>query len=675
MIHIVDYRTQKIIATLDNKTGAPLYWEDWHEKSLKDYTETFDFIMSTDFEAAEYVKERNVLIIQDDDGTFREFVIRETNQYNDRKEVLSDASYSELTKQKILDPISLDEQAVSSLAEYILQGTDWRVGRTVKKGLKSIEWKDYTDALKALRDLSELFEVELQFRLEVSGNVITGRYVDFLEKVGSETNKEITLGKDLIGVKRKEKNDELITALIGLGPEQENGSRIIVRVTDETALERWSRNRRHLWGIFEPEVSDPRVSRETLTELTRVELQKRIGSLIQYEVDAANIEYLFHRSHEKILIGDQIKIKDTSFFPPLYLDARVIGIRRSPSDRSVKTFILGDFIEYAEKDVIGRNIELLRMILATKEAIAKSPTPPENPVHNQLWIDTSDPAQDVWKRWDAFSQSWQLGPGGETGAPGPQGPQGSPGFTIDWIAENMEVDSQGRLRKIGGQDGVFDAQAYSRESYVDGAYFTFRIGEGEHTLSAGLSANKQQLGQDGINYAFQFTKTETNPTTIETNEKLILYTVESGDTYWIISEKLGTTTEKLTELNPNVDPAALFVGQKLYAPMPLMNYVCKDGDTFSGVAAKFNTTSDTIQELNPDKSPMNVCTGLILIVPKPVGNFTIMDKLIAYGRHSCSHRGTKRKENILIISGLRPQTSTELEFPGEIFNLMPKQVH
>ena len=139
---------------------------------------------------------------------------------------------------------------MSSLAEYILQGTDWRVGQTVKKGLKSIEWKDYTDALKALRDLSELFEVELQFRLEISGNVITGRYVDFLEKVGSETNKEITIGKDLIGVKRKEKNDELITALIGLGPEQENGSRIIVRVTDETALERWSRNRRHLMGYF-----------------------------------------------------------------------------------------------------------------------------------------------------------------------------------------------------------------------------------------------------------------------------------------------------------------------------------------------------------------------------------------------------------------------------------------
>ena len=250
MIHIVDYKTQKIIATLVNKPGAALYWDDWHEKSLKDYTETFDFIMSMDFPEAELVKERNVLIIQDDNDTFREFIIRETNQYSDRKEVFCDASYSELTRQKIIDPITLDEQEVSSLAEYILQGTSWQVGRTVRHGLKSIEWKEHTDALKALRDLAELFDVELLFRLEISGNVITGRYVDFLDRVGSETEKEITLGKDLIGVTRKERSDELITALIGLGPQQENGSRIVVRVQDDAALDRWGRERRHLWDVL-----------------------------------------------------------------------------------------------------------------------------------------------------------------------------------------------------------------------------------------------------------------------------------------------------------------------------------------------------------------------------------------------------------------------------------------
>ena len=190
----------------------------------------------------------------------------------------------------------------------------------------------------------------------------------------------------------------------------------------------------------------------------------------------------------------------------------------------------------------------------------------------------------------------------------------------------MEVDSQGRLRKVGGQDGQYDAQAYSRESYVDGAYFTFRIGEGEHTLTAGLSADKQQLGQEAIDYAFAFTRTESNPTTIETDEKLILYTVESGDAYWRIAEKLGTTSARLSELNPNTDPAALFVGQKLYAPMPLMDYTCKTGDTFSLIAQKFNTTADTVQELNPGASPMNVYPGLVLVVPRPVGNFTIMDE-------------------------------------------------
>lgn len=623
MIHIIDYKTQKILTTLVNKPGRALYREDWHEKSLKEYLETFDFIMSTQFEEAEHVTERNIIVIKDDDDTFREFIIRETNQTRESKEVLSDASYSELKKQKIIDPISLTDQDVNSLALYILQGTDWSVGETTDHGLKAITWDKHIDALSALRALADLFGVEMRFRVEVSGNVITGRYVDFLDKIGFDSSKEIVLGKDLIGIKRKETTDEVVTALVGIGPQQENGTRIVVRIENDEALERWGRDGRHLWGMFEPPVTDSRVSRETLEELTRVELEKRINSLIQYEVDVANIEYLFKRNHEKVVMGDSTKIKDTSFFPPLYLEARVVDIKRSPSDLSKKTYILGDFIEYEEKDVIGKNIDLLMLLVQEKEAIMKSSTPPENPIHNQLWIDTSNPAQDVWKRWDAFIQSWVIGPGGTPGAPGEPGPQGSPGFTIDWITQNVEVDSQGGIRKAAGVDGSWDSQAYSRESYVDGAYLTYTIADTNSYLAIGLSDDKTALPETSIKYAFIYTKQETNPTTIDTGEKLIKYTVESGDAYWKIAIKLGTTTAKLTELNPTVNPNLIFVGQKIVAPMPLMNYTVKEGETFSSIAIKFNTSSNTIQELNPTANPLNVYGGLVLVVPKPVGNFTI----------------------------------------------------
>jgi phage minor structural protein len=829
MIHIVDYKTQRILATLVNKPGAALYWDDWHEKSLRDYYETFDFIMTTQHPDAEHVAEKNVIVIEDDNGTFREFVIRETDQFSDSKEVYSDGSFVELKKQKILEPVKLETQRLDMIAPYILQGTDWTPGDMPLLGIKTVEFETHIDALSAIRQIAELYGAEINFRVEISGNQITGRYVDFAEKVGDETRKEIVLGKDLLGVKRKETSD-IVTALVGIGPERENGTRIIVRVTNEEALERWGRNRRHMWSTYEPEDVDPRVTAATLEEMTSQELERRIDTLIQYEIDAAIIDFHYGREHEKATLGDTIRVKDPSFEPPLYLDARIIAIKRQPSDQSQKTYTLGDFIEYTEEDLVMKRFELISRLMEVKFEIAKSDTPPEDPTHNQLWIDTSDPERDVYKRWDTFSQSWIEGPGGPPGEPGPpgytpikgvdyfdglpglpgapgktaylwirysqnpsgdpmttdptgalyigiattnepeaptspgdynwnyirgeegvrgepgpdgrssflhikysndggatftgnngedvgdwlgtyvdftetdslnptfyvwnkvkgdqgepgpigsdgrqvyfhtayadnatgtegfdtndanekayigtysdytaadsvdpsdytwikvKGDTGAPGFSIDWTTENVEVDDQGRLRKTSGLSDAWDAQAYSKEAYVDGAYLTFKVASTWSDVAMGLSNSKTALAPESIKYALQFGSRSENPTTI-TDEPLVNYTVESGDAYWKIAQKLGTTSARLEELNPTVTPSNIYVGQKLRAPLPTMDYTVKTGETFALVAVKFNTNSDMIQKLNPGASPQNVYAGLVLVVPKPVGNFTVTEGL------------------------------------------------
>ena len=41
------------------------------------------------------------------------------------------------------------------------------------------------------------------------------------------------------------------------------------------------------------------------------------------------------------------------------------------------------------------------------------------------------------------------------------------------------------------------------------------------------------------------------------------YTIQSGDTLEIVAARLGTTTQKLLALNPNIDPHALSIGQKI----------------------------------------------------------------------------------------------------------------
>ena len=822
MIHIVDYKTQRILATLVNKPGAALYWDDWHEKSLRDYYETFDFIMTTQHPDAEHVAEKNVIVIADDGGTFREFVIRETDQFSDSKEVYSDGSFVELKKQKILEPVTLQAQRLDMIAPYILQGTDWEPGDMPLLGIKTVEFSVFTDALTAIREIADLFGAEINFRVEIEGNKIVGRYVDFAEKIGDETRKEIVLGKDLIGVKRKETSD-IVTALIGIGPERENGTRLIVRVQNNEALERWGRGGRHMWSTYEPLDAAVTVSQATLEEMTRQELERRIDTLIQYEIDAAIIDFHFGRGHEKAVLGDTIRVKDPSFEPPLYLDARIIAIKRQPSDESQKTYTLGDFIEYAEEDIVMKRFELISRLMEVKFEIAKSDEPPDFPTHNQLWIDTSDPERDIYKRWDAFSQAWIEGPGGppgppgvtpikgvdyfdglpgvpgapgktaylwirysqdpnganmttdptgalyigiatsnepeapttpgdynwnyikgeegvrgepgpdgrssflhikysndggatftgnngenvgdwlgtyvdftetdslnptfytwnkvkgDQGEPGPIGPdgrqvyfhtayatnatgtegfdtndankkeyigtysdytaadsvdpsrytwikvkgdQGTPGFSIDWTTENVEVDDQGRLKKSGGAGDTWDAQAYSKEAYIDGAYLTFKVMSTWSDLAIGLSELRGGLAPESIKYALMFGSRSSNPTTI-TDEPLVLYTVESGDAYWKIAEKLGTTSARLEELNPTVTPSNLYVGQKLRAPLPVMDYTVKTGETFATVAIKFNTTSDMIQKLNPGASPLNVYAGLVLSVPKPVGNFTV----------------------------------------------------
>jgi LysM repeat protein len=41
------------------------------------------------------------------------------------------------------------------------------------------------------------------------------------------------------------------------------------------------------------------------------------------------------------------------------------------------------------------------------------------------------------------------------------------------------------------------------------------------------------------------------------------YTIQSGDTLEIVAARFGTTTQKLLALNPDIDPHALSIGQKI----------------------------------------------------------------------------------------------------------------
>lgn len=58
-------------------------------------------------------------------------------------------------------------------------------------------------------------------------------------------------------------------------------------------------------------------------------------------------------------------------------------------------------------------------------------------------------------------------------------------------------------------------------------------------------------------------KTKTTQRHTHKRPHLRTYTVQSGDTFASIAVKEGTTVARLEQLNPNVDPTTLHVGDKI----------------------------------------------------------------------------------------------------------------
>ena len=354
-IHILDGQYDII---LDFITAKDII-DDTHKKSLEDTLETYDFITFADKRFSQHLEKRNRIIIPDEDETLKEFVIFEAAKYRDtegyKAQVFSHASYLELKKAKILYPTRREGLTASQHAGWALNDTGWQVGIVEAEGTRTFTIENHTNPYEFLKRISREFEVELRFRVEHDGQRITGRYVDLLERVGEWRGREIEFRKDLDGIRRVEKQD-IVTALLGLGPERDDGTRIEVLVEDEEALQRWGRvdehgNLHHLIEPYEIQSERQEMTEEEARRYTRTALDKRINTQVTYETTVLDLEEVPGLENKQIRFGDTIRIKDTHFNPPLYLEARVFEIERSIKSKAKKDIKLGDYVEYTEDEV------------------------------------------------------------------------------------------------------------------------------------------------------------------------------------------------------------------------------------------------------------------------------------------------------------------------------------
>lgn len=212
---------------------------------------------------------------------------------------------------------------------------------------------------------------------------------------------------------------EVRTALICLGPEKENGERIKVIVKDDEAQKQFGLPTRYIWDIYEPETEDENMTEQRLRTLGTTQLNKVKSAAVSYDVTSLDIKKAY--PHEIIRLGDIVRVKDRDFTPALYVEGEVISETYNPLT-NVSVYSFGNYVEYKESDLraeFAKKLDAIRQKLNDgltnvntivadvvegkleyfERKIIKGAEPPENPVNDMLWLDTSNPDVAVLRRY------------------------------------------------------------------------------------------------------------------------------------------------------------------------------------------------------------------------------------------------------------------------------------
>lgn len=360
ILHVVDSQTDQIIGAIQPKD----YWNDNRHWEIKNNVDKLDFTVFDGTKEAATLTQQNLVLKEVRDGRIIPYTITGTEKDSNNRSLTTYASgeWILLGKANYIDPQKFEGKTVAEFVDIALLGTKWKKGNIPYESFRSMTIDEFIDPLSFLKKIASLFELEIQYRIEVVGNHIE-RYVDMVKKRGQDTGKIIELGKDLIGIKRIENSQNICTALIGFVKGEGDNVITIEKInnglpyiTDSDAFQRWNEKGQHKFGFYSPETEEQNMSPERLRTLMEIEMKKRVYASVSYEVEAASIGRVFGLAHELINEGDTIRIKDTGFTPKLYLEARAIA-----GDESFKNPMQDKYVYGNYREIVDPNEELRKI--------------------------------------------------------------------------------------------------------------------------------------------------------------------------------------------------------------------------------------------------------------------------------------------------------------------------
>lgn len=137
----------------------------------------------------------------------------------------SELAYQELASSAYIEDKRPNNVSASQAMTYALEGSQWSLG-TVNIGGNVTTNFYYITNLEAIQKVVGLIGGEVYFYITITGNKISGRFMDYVFRQGNDTSKVFADGSNLLTVTKKQQSDSIYTAILprGKGEQVSSGS-------------------------------------------------------------------------------------------------------------------------------------------------------------------------------------------------------------------------------------------------------------------------------------------------------------------------------------------------------------------------------------------------------------------------------------------------------------------
>lgn len=331
-------------------------YDDKHTLTLDAGSSSYEFKISKNDEASQYMDSGNYIVLQDDDGKTWLFTILDYEETQYTKTVYAEDAGIELLNKACDVWKSSGPHSFEYYFNLVTSGTPWKLGVNQLAGLeRTLKYEGRDAGLGRLLSILKGFDdAECTFDVSVKMNAPCDFKINVYKQVGSDrSDVQMVYSHELNNITKKESRAEFVTALCGVGGtiQTEDGQGNtqdagnidfadleynhdgLVTTKGDKFLRAVDANKRfnpgqttYIEAFYEYDTQSP----SELLNRTITRLKTYSEPQYTYTADVKIID-------STLKIGDTVTIIDHDYNPALYLSARVAKLEKSYTDPSQNT--------------------------------------------------------------------------------------------------------------------------------------------------------------------------------------------------------------------------------------------------------------------------------------------------------------------------------------------------